>query len=225
MSFEFLDPGPLIDAELELVVPEHRWVGRVLQTCRHPRTAAVDPDQACTTRSQLLEFLKAAPQGRLIGNPSRGRAPAYHFWMSVTDNPNERLSAQFEPLSWSQRLLTAPQKALWGAVEGERRIAGGIGLRIGDSEELRLYSGHIGYHVYPPFRGRHYAERSCRLLLPLARQHGLTHLWITCNPDNIASRRTCERLGARLVDTVPIPPSHPFHARGEREKCRFVLEL
>ena len=37
-----------------------------------------------------------------------------------------------------------------------------------------------------------------RLLLPLARRHGLQTVWITCNPDNWASRRTCELAGAEL---------------------------
>ena len=62
-------------------------------------------------------------------------------------------------------------------------------------------------------------------MLPLAKRHGMRRMWITCNPDNAASRRTCERLGATLVDTVPIPPDHPFRLRGEIAKCRYVIEL
>jgi len=50
-------------------------------------------------------------------------------------------------------------------------------------------------------------------------------LWITCNPDNAASRRTCERLGAKLVNIVAIPGDHPFRMRGETAKCRFMIEL
>jgi predicted acetyltransferase len=105
------------------------------------------------------------------------------------------------------------------------RIAGGIGLRIGESPDIITYVGHIGYNVYPPARGRHLAERSCRLLLPLARRHGMSTLWITCNPDNIASRRTCERLGAELVGIVPVPKEHELYQRGDFEKCRYRLEL
>jgi tagatose 1,6-diphosphate aldolase len=105
------------------------------------------------------------------------------------------------------------------------RMAGGVGLRVGYTAELELYSGHIGYHVYPPARGRHLAERACRLLLNLARRHEMSELWITCNPDNFASRRTCERLGAQFVETVLIPADHPFYLRGERAKCRYLLRL
>jgi tagatose 1,6-diphosphate aldolase len=105
------------------------------------------------------------------------------------------------------------------------RIAGGIGLRIGSNQKIEMYYGHLGYHVYPPARGRHYAERSVRLLLPLARRHGLTTLWITCNPDNLGSRRTCEHLGATLVSIVPVPEDDTLYARGDREKCRYRLNL
>jgi tagatose 1,6-diphosphate aldolase len=102
---------------------------------------------------------------------------------------------------------------------------GRISLRIGDTDHLRLYAGHIGYAVERRHRGNHYAERSCRLLLPLARAHGMRELWITCNPDNHASRRTLERLGAELVEIVEVPPQNPLYQRGERQKCRFRVLL
>jgi tagatose 1,6-diphosphate aldolase len=102
---------------------------------------------------------------------------------------------------------------------------GSIQLRVGNTRELELYGGHFGYAVDPGHRGHAYAARACRLLLPLARRHGLTTLWITCNPDNIASRRTCERLGAELVEIISLPPDNDMHVRGDREKCRYRLCL
>lgn len=199
-TFQFLNPGVLADRELELVRPDERWVDDVLLACRHPLTQRLDPTQAATTRQQLFDLLHIAPQG--LQMPDAQRSPAYHFWMRWR-RTETRLFAPSPPV----------------------RMAGGIGLRIGSTPELELYSGHIGYHVYPPARGRHFAERSCRLLLPLARAHGMDQLWITCNPDNVASRRTCERLGAELMETVRLPRDHPFYARGEREKCRYLLRL
>lgn len=107
----------------------------------------------------------------------------------------------------------------------QRQKAGSLSLRIGRTPSLELYAGHIGYEVVPRFRGRHYAERACRLVLPLARLHGLDPLWITCDPDNLPSRRTCERLGARLVEIVPVPPDSELYRQGERRKCRYRLDL
>ena len=101
---------------------------------------------------------------------------------------------------------------------------GDIELRNGNYSGIRLYSGHLGYEVYPAFRGQRYAERACRLLLPVARHLGIDPLWITCNPENAASRRTCERLGAELVETVDIPPHINLYANGDRQKCRYRLE-
>jgi predicted acetyltransferase len=200
MRFQFLDPGPLIDRELELVAPHERYIDEVLVSCQHPLTVRDAPHEANLTRQKLVDFLNIAPGGRQPADISRGWVPAYHFWMRV-DRPIE-------------------------ASEGPAvRIAGGMGLRIGSNKEIELYSGNIGYHVYPPARGHHYAQRACRLVLPLAKRHGLTHLWITTNPDNIASRRTCERLGAQLIDTVTIPKDHPFRSRGEAAKCRYLVRL
>ncbi len=193
-AFEFLDPGPLVDSDLELIVPSEAEVPAVLAACRHPTTLAIAPEMSRITRQTLVDFLAAAPRGRHSGDPALRRCPSYHFWMRLAD--------------------PAPV-----------RIAGGVGLRIGDDPNLLLYIGHIGYNVYPPARGHRLAERASRLLLPLARRHGMKQLWITCNPQNFASRRTCERLGAKMVEIVSLPSTHELYARGEREKCRYCLDL
>src|SRR5690606_31709736 len=78
--------------------------------------------------------------------------------------------------------------------------AGSISLRVGTNPYIELYAGHIGYGVEPAFRGHHYAARACRVMFELARRHGMTMLWITCNPENVASRRTAELVGGKLVD-------------------------
>jgi predicted acetyltransferase len=200
--FQFLDPGPLIDGELELVSPDPQWFDDLLGACAHPLTAAQCPDEARTSRKQLEQFLRIAPWGHEPSDTAAGRVPQYHFWMRI--RPDAGLAPSTLP---------------------PVRIAGGIGLRIGKARNVELYYGHLGYHVYPPARGRRYAERACRLLFPLARRHGLKTLWITCNPDNFASRRTCERLGGVLVSIVAVPDDDPLYARGEREKCRYRINL
>lgn len=107
-------------------------------------------------------------------------------------------------------------------VDGVR--AGDIDFRAGKTLDIEQYGGHFGYEVEPAFRGHHYAERAVRLLLPLARSHGLRTIWITCNPDNFASRRTCERLGAEFVEIVDMPHIDRYADSG-REKCRYRLDL
>ncbi|MGF1449230.1 MAG: GNAT family N-acetyltransferase [Opitutales bacterium] len=105
------------------------------------------------------------------------------------------------------------------------QLAGSISLRLGRSEYLRLYAGQVGYTVEPPFRGQRLAARSLQLILPLARRHGLNPLWVTCNPDNIASRKTCERAGGEFVDIVDVPENTELYQRGDRQKCRYRFDL
>ncbi len=102
---------------------------------------------------------------------------------------------------------------------------GSISLRIGDTHFLTHFAGHIGYGVDSGFRGSRLAARSVRLLLPLARRHAIAPLWITCNPDNWASRRSCELAGAQLVETVDLPANCEMYRLGERQKCRYKIEL
>jgi len=105
------------------------------------------------------------------------------------------------------------------------RPVGYISLRIGYNDFLCLYAGHIGYRVEPEYRGHHYASRSVRLLLPFAKAHGISPLWITCNPDNTASRRSCEYAGGVFVEIVPLPRDCEMYLEGERFKCRYRFDL
>lgn len=194
-EFRFLDPGPLVDGDLELVVPAQRWIDGMLASVQHPLTRDVAPREALVTREMFERFIMEFPLGRHKPDPARGLVPAYSFWMHLLDP-------------------SAPAA-----------MAGGVTLRIGHTRDLEMYLGHVGYGVYPPARGRHLAERSVRLLYPLAKRHGINPLWITCNPDNYPSRRTCERLGATLVEIVDLPDDHPLYLRGEREKCRYRVDL
>lgn len=97
---------------------------------------------------------------------------------------------------------------------------GQIDIRIGYQESL-YYGGHIGYGVFEEFRGNHYAGKACVLIKQVALAHGMNKLIITCNPDNFPSRKTCEYVGANLLEIVDLPPHNDMYQRGERQKCIF----
>jgi tagatose 1,6-diphosphate aldolase len=101
---------------------------------------------------------------------------------------------------------------------------GSIELRNG-AHHLVVNAGHLAYDVHPEHRGHHYAARACKLLLPLARTQGLNFVWITCRPENMASRRTCEIIGAELVDVIDLSEDTDMYRRGYRQLCRYRLEL
>ncbi len=101
---------------------------------------------------------------------------------------------------------------------------GTINLRIGSTPHLERYAGHVGYGVHPAFRGHHYASRSVKLLLPVARTLGIDPLWITCDPDNVASRRSLEIAGAEMIEIVDVPEDCGIRKHGGKtRKCRYRL--
>lgn len=149
--------------------------------------------------------------------------------------PFEFLDTALAPDGDLQLVLTActpAGKNAWGVPAYSFRMQapdgdymGRIRLRVGWSEEVIRYAGHVGYTVEPAYRGHRYAERACRMLVPLAKRHGMESLWITCQPDNVPSRRTLERLGAACVGVIDVPPEYPLDAGAERRKMCFRLAL
>ena len=186
----------LVDGELTLVEPDGKYIDELMAACHHPQTLEQMPSQSHNTRDNFETLIKFHPRGHFREDVAKNIVPAYLFWMRLRDD-----------------------------YPCDVRMAGTIGLRLASTEYVEMYLGHIGYHVYPPARGRHYALRSCRLILPIAKAHGYRQLWITCNPDNIASRKTCEELGGVLVNTVALPEDNPLYQQGDREKVRYRITL
>ena len=108
---------------------------------------------------------------------------------------------------------------------GTSNVVGTFELRIGNTGHIIKYGGHIAYFVSPLHRGQRFAARALILLIPLARKHEMKRLWITCNPENTASRRTCQIVGAKLIDVVELPEDTDMYREGERRKCRYRLDL
>lgn len=97
-------------------------------------------------------------------------------------------------------------------------------LRIGHNDNTK-YGGNIGYEVYKSFRGNRYSLKACKLLFLLAKKHGMDEVIITCSPENIASRKTCEYCGAELVGIVDVPQWHKMYKSGQKMTCRYVVRL
>ena len=92
---------------------------------------------------------------------------------------------------------------------------GDIRLRIGYTDSL-YFAGQIGYDTNEQYRGKGYAGRACLLVIPVAKAHGMEKLLITNNHNNAASRRVCEKLGARFVRVARIPEWFPTYNNGIR---------
>lgn len=101
---------------------------------------------------------------------------------------------------------------------------GGCDLRIGHNKKV-YYGGNIGYHIDKEYRGHNFAGKACILLFELAKKHKMDYLIITCNPDNYASRKTCEYAGGILEEIVELPKDNDMRLVGETEKCIYRFEF
>lgn len=101
---------------------------------------------------------------------------------------------------------------------------GFIDIRIGHNKNT-YYGGNIGYTIYEPFRGHHYAAKACNIIKQIAIYHNMTKLYITCDPDNIPSRKTCEKLGLEFKGIIDLPEDNEMYLEGEKQKCLFEWKL
>lgn len=104
-------------------------------------------------------------------------------------------------------------------------VVGRCVLRLGHNDNT-FWGGNIGYYVDEKYRGHGYAYEACLLLFETAKARGLNELYITCNPENIASKKTCEKLPKGvLLGELEIPLDNEMRDKGEYRKCIFKYIL
>lgn len=92
-----------------------------------------------------------------------------------------------------------PATTLWWT-EGDEFL-GRIQLRHWLNDFLTEVGGHVGYDVPPEHRRQGHATAMLRALLPLAAKgFGLDRVLVTCDDDNVASRKVIEACGGVFED-------------------------
>ena len=91
-----------------------------------------------------------------------------------------------------------PDTVLW--LRDGATFIGRTSVRHELTEMLREIGGHIGYDVRPSYRRRGHGTEMLRQALPIARRLGIDPALVTCDVDNIGSRRVIEANGGRLED-------------------------
>lgn len=110
-------------------------------------------------------------------------------------------------------------------LHGQNTKVGSIDLRLKMNDSMYYY-GHIGYNVIPKFRGHNYSYYACKVLFEIAKsKYNLDELYLTCNPDNIASYKTLQKLNGELVEVAQVPENHELYERGEKLKCIFRYKI
>jgi predicted acetyltransferase len=91
-----------------------------------------------------------------------------------------------------------PSTTLWWIEDS--RYLGRIAIRHRLTPFLLEAGGHIGYDVPPSARRSGHATAMLAAALPVARSLGITDVLITCDTDNVASRKVIEANGGVLED-------------------------
>ncbi len=99
------------------------------------------------------------------------------------------------------------------------RFIGRISMRIG-RDFNSYYNGNIGYEIEENFRGNNFAFKACKLVLLIAKAHGMKEIILTCDENNIPSYKTIEKLGGELIE-ITKPPKTYFAYRDNVKKQRI----
>ncbi len=81
---------------------------------------------------------------------------------------------------------------------------GGLSLRYELNENLLKMGGHIGYEIRPSKRRQGYGTQILRLGLEKAKQIGLHRVLVTCDEDNIGSKKIIEHNGGIFENAIEI---------------------
>ncbi len=107
----------------------------------------------------------------------------------------------------------------------ENQEIGRIVFRLGSNTD-HYYDGHIGYSIDPEYRGQAKSYQACLLLQDIIKQHGYSEVIITCSPDNLASKKIIQKLGAKYLETAVIPAKQrKYFARDEKTKEIYLWRV
>ncbi|ADZ93098.1 GNAT family N-acetyltransferase [Marinomonas mediterranea] len=101
---------------------------------------------------------------------------------------------------------------------------GHINFKVGNTRHIIMCVGHIGFEIEEKYRGNAYAYYACKALKPLILQH-FKKIILTSDPENRPSLKTIEKLGARYLEEIEVPPDDPSYKSGSLRKKRFEWVL
>ncbi|ERI93612.1 acetyltransferase, GNAT family [Clostridiales bacterium oral taxon 876 str. F0540] len=117
---------------------------------------------------------------------------------------NHNISRGIGLSSWQ-----VPQTMYWLVIDGKPVGIGKLRSRLTDA--LLRVGGHIGYGITPSERGKGYGKIMLAELLKEAKKKKIEDVLLTCNEDNIASRKVIETNGGKLENI-------------EEYKCRYWID-
>jgi len=165
------------------------------------------PELVLPTTTVQVSFLEAMAEfleeGRGAGSDDSMVAREMREFGSVWQSPEgfahyvERLRADADESTLRASYLV-PSTTYWW-IEGEGYL-GRLSIRHRLTPRLLELGGHIGYDVRPSVRRRGHATAMLRAALPHACALGIDPALVTCDTDNIGSRKVIEANGGIFED-------------------------
>lgn len=86
------------------------------------------------------------------------------------------------------------------------KIIGHGSIRLNPETDKNIYeeAGHIMYGIVPSKRNQGYGKELCRKLLNQANKLGLDNVIITCNINNLGSKKIIEKMGGIYINSIDV---------------------
>lgn len=94
-----------------------------------------------------------------------------------------------------------------------------------DTTRRQYVRGHLSYGVSSAYTGHNYAMKACRLVKRVAQAHGFNRLFRGSGYDNIASKKTIEKLGAIPITREDVPNDEILHCLQAEKTHMYVWEI
>ncbi len=107
----------------------------------------------------------------------------------------------FDTINGKYQMLSVPSTTFW-LVDETQYIGIGI-IRHRMTKAIEEYGGNIGYAIRPTKWNQGYGTLQLKLLLKEANKLKINPALVTCDEENIASKKLIEKNGGKLRDKLP----------------------
>jgi len=142
-------------------------------------------------KNAYLDFCEEWNDEKIIPYAGRMFDKTYEEWME------EKRRDEFE----ETRPENYVPSSTYFLIEGER-VLGCVNIRHRLNDRLFALGGHIGGGIRPSERKKGYSNLMLSKALEIAKEMGFAAVLMTCNEDNLGSKRSIEACGGRLENKI-----------------------
>lgn len=96
-----------------------------------------------------------------------------------------------------------PSKLFWLVNVDTKEFIGRVSIRYNvNNPYLEIFGGHIGYMVNKKFRKKGFGFMLLEFGIKIAREISLGEILITCNENNLSSKKIIEKAGGKLINSI-----------------------